>query len=54
MLIAKEPGVMQQIETQIPLTYSYVELDDVRLHVVEAGQGPLVILLHGFPEFWYS
>ena len=26
----------------------------VRLHYVEAGSGPLVILLHGFPEFWYS
>lgn len=26
----------------------------VRLHYVEAGSGPLVLLLHGFPEFWYS
>jgi pimeloyl-ACP methyl ester carboxylesterase len=24
------------------------------LHYVEAGTGPLVVLLHGFPEFWYS
>jgi epoxide hydrolase 4 len=28
--------------------------DGVRLHYVEAGEGPLVLLLHGFPEFWYS
>ncbi|HUF66932.1 MAG TPA: alpha/beta fold hydrolase [Gemmatimonadaceae bacterium] len=26
----------------------------VRLHVVRAGSGPAVVLLHGFPEFWYS
>jgi epoxide hydrolase 4 len=26
----------------------------VRLHYVEAGKGPLVVLLHGFPEFWYG
>jgi pimeloyl-ACP methyl ester carboxylesterase len=26
----------------------------IRLHYVEAGAGPLVVLLHGFPEFWYS
>lgn len=24
------------------------------LHYVESGSGPLVVLLHGFPEFWYS
>ncbi|MFO1092673.1 MAG: alpha/beta hydrolase [Planctomycetaceae bacterium] len=31
-----------------------VSIGDVSLHVVEAGSGPPVILLHGFPEFWYS
>jgi epoxide hydrolase 4 len=24
------------------------------LHYVEAGEGPLVVLLHGFPEFWFG
>jgi len=34
----------------------WFERDRVRLHAVAAGpkDGPLVILLHGFPEFWYS
>ena len=32
----------------------YAEIGDVRLHYVEAGDGPLVVLLHGFPEFWYG
>src|ERR671931_730233 len=32
----------------------YAEVGDVRLHYVEAGDGPLVVLLHGFPEFWFS
>ncbi|WP_405013967.1 alpha/beta fold hydrolase [Kitasatospora sp. NBC_01539] len=26
----------------------------LRMHVAEAGEGPLVLLLHGFPESWYS
>jgi pimeloyl-ACP methyl ester carboxylesterase len=26
----------------------------VRLHYVEVGEGPLVVLLHGFPEFWFG
>jgi pimeloyl-ACP methyl ester carboxylesterase len=36
------------------LVHRYADLGDVRLHYVEAGSGPLVVLLHGFPEFWYS
>ncbi|MGH2349461.1 MAG: alpha/beta fold hydrolase [bacterium] len=31
-----------------------VELGDVRLRYVEAGRGPLVLLLHGMPQFWYA
>jgi pimeloyl-ACP methyl ester carboxylesterase len=29
-------------------------VNGVRLHWVEAGAGPLVVLLHGFPEHWYA
>ena len=36
------------------LREGYAEVGDVRLHYVEAGDGPLVVLLHGFPEFWYG
>jgi epoxide hydrolase 4 len=32
----------------------FATVDGVRLHYVEAGAGPLVVLLHGFPEFWWS
>ena len=31
-----------------------VVVNNVRLHYVEFGSGPLVVLLHGFPEFWYA
>ena len=32
----------------------YVDSDGVRLHFVTAGKGPLVVLLHGFPDFSYT
>lgn len=32
----------------------YAEVNGVRLHYVSAGKGPLIIFLHGFPEFWYE
>lgn len=31
----------------------WFENDGLKLHAVSAGQGPLLVLLHGFPEFWY-
>lgn len=34
--------------------HHFVETNRIRLHCVTQGQGDLVILLHGFPEFWYS
>lgn len=37
------------------LRHEYVEVEpSVRLHYVTLGEGPLVVLLHGFPEFWYA
>ncbi|MDF5714177.1 MAG: alpha/beta hydrolase [Rhizonema sp. NSF051] len=34
--------------------HEYVTTNGIRLHYVTQGEGPLMILLHGFPEFWYS
>ncbi len=36
------------------LREGYAEIGDQRLHYVKAGEGPLVVLLHGFPEFWFG
>ena len=33
---------------------TYVDSNGIRLRLVEAGIGPLVILVHGWPESWYS
>jgi pimeloyl-ACP methyl ester carboxylesterase len=33
--------------------HAYAEIGDVRLHYVTAGQGPAVVLLHGWPQTWY-
>jgi epoxide hydrolase 4 len=36
------------------MAHRWVDVGGLRLHCVEAGTGPLVMLLHGFPEFWYA
>ena len=38
----------------IELREGYAAVGDQSLHYVEAGEGPLIVLLHGFPEFWFS
>jgi pimeloyl-ACP methyl ester carboxylesterase len=37
-----------------PWAHRDVSANGVRLHAAEAGEGPLVLLLHGFPQFWWS
>ncbi|MBI4696798.1 MAG: alpha/beta hydrolase [Gammaproteobacteria bacterium] len=34
--------------------HQLLNVGGTRLHVVEEGEGPLVVMVHGFPELWYS
>src|SRR4029079_2342317 len=38
----------------VELRESYAEVGDQTLHYVEAGDGPLIDLLHGFQEIWFG
>jgi pimeloyl-ACP methyl ester carboxylesterase len=37
-----------------PISHRFIETNALRMHLAESGQGPLVLLCHGFPESWYS
>jgi len=37
-----------------PWEHRFVSANGARFHVAELGQGPLVLLLHGFPQFWWA
>ena len=32
----------------------YIESNGIKMRLAEAGSGPLVIFVHGWPESWYS
>ena len=34
--------------------HRFIETNGIRMHLAEEGEGPLVLLCHGFPELWYS
>jgi len=35
------------------IRHDYAQVNGLRLHYAHAGEGPLILFLHGFPEFWY-
>jgi pimeloyl-ACP methyl ester carboxylesterase len=57
---AAEPGgagpePTSWVDSAMPeVTHRMIETNGVRLHVAEQGEGPPIILCHGFPECWYS
>ena len=36
------------------IAHRTVEANGIRIHLAEAGNGPVVLFCHGFPESWYS
>ena len=45
-LLSSLPAVAQ--------THGFAQSGDVKIHYVTQGEGPLMIMIHGFPDFWYS
>ena len=35
------------------LAHHYADNDGVQIHDVTLGEGPLIVMIHGFPDFWY-
>ena len=34
--------------------HGFADSDGVKIHYVTAGEGPLVVMIHGFPDYWYT
>jgi pimeloyl-ACP methyl ester carboxylesterase len=51
----RQPPAYQQRDADDPQAFNhrFAEVNGIRMHYVDEGQGPLVILLHGFPYLWY-
>lgn len=48
------PNARTAAEHQLEVTHRLLDVPGGRIHVAEQGSGPLVLLVHGFPESWYS
>ncbi len=56
LLIAATFDLGAQMNTDVTdlVEHAYAENDGVRIHYVSLGRGPLIVMIHGFPDFWYS
>ncbi|GJW13984.1 bifunctional epoxide hydrolase 2-like protein [Tanacetum coccineum] len=36
------------------IDHKTIKVNGINMHIAQMGQGPVVLLLHGFPELWYS
>ena len=48
-------ATLGQVDADDPAAFNhcFAEVNGIRMHYIDEGQGPLVILLHGFPYLWY-
>jgi alpha-beta hydrolase superfamily lysophospholipase len=42
-----------KIMVKIP-SHRFVQVNGIKMHIAEQGEGPLIVLAHGWPELWYS
>ena len=49
---AEESAPLLEIERKV--THGYATNDGVRIHYAQLGEGPLVVMIHGFPDYWLT
>ena len=54
LLIVSTPSFGQEGDLFDEVEHHFAENAGVRIHYVTAGAGPLVVMIHGFPDFWYT
>src|ERR1700743_1631444 len=52
--MSEVPSIGSTILVEGPWTHRTVRANGIALHIAEAGSGPLVLFLHGFPQFWWA
>jgi epoxide hydrolase 4 len=51
-LLLSNPVLAQDVTKQVE--HRYADNDGVRIHYAVMGSGPLIVMVHGFPDYWYT
>src|ERR1700692_4373314 len=48
-------AAMSAISGQVTsIKHRFIQVNGIKMHIAEQGEGPLIVLAHGWPELWYS
>ena len=47
-------AVLAAADIESKVTHGYADSNGVKIHYASLGQGPLIVMIHGFPDFWYT
>ena len=53
-LLGLSAGAVPDTAFEARVRHGFVNHDGVKIHYAELGHGPLIVMLHGFPDFWYT
>ena len=54
MYAALGAGVASAADVHDRVTHGYADSNGVKIHYATLGSGPLVVMIHGFPDYWYT
>lgn len=44
----------EETELLAKVSHAYADNEGVKIHYVTAGEGDLIVMIHGFPDYWYT
>ena len=47
-------SVLAAADIESRVTHGYADSNGVKIHYASLGQGPPIVMIHGFPDFWYT
>ncbi len=57
-LVTAVNGALEGCPAELPIdelvTHGFADNDGVKIHYATLGEGPLIVMLHGFPDYWYT
>ena len=54
MVAQSQPPARNSTDIDSRVTHGYADSGGVKIHYATIGKGPLVVMIHGFPDFWYT